>query len=50
MTSNENLEILCRQLINNRNYIIAANNGDTLGEAVIFAKLMSSDKDNQKKL
>jgi hypothetical protein len=25
MTSNENLETLCRQLTNNRNYIIAAN-------------------------
>ena len=45
--SNENLKTLCRQLVKIEIYM-AANNGDTLVEAVISAKWISPDQDNEK--
>jgi hypothetical protein len=37
-TSNEGLKTLCGQLVKKIEINMAANNGDTLVEAVIFAK------------
>jgi hypothetical protein len=42
VTSNENLKTLCRQLVKIE-INMAANNGDTLVEAVISAKRTSPD-------
>ena len=50
VTSNKNLKTLCRQLVKIEIILFVANNGNTLVEAVISAKRMSPDWDNQKKL
>ena len=50
VTSNENLKTLCRQLVKIEIILFAANNGNTLVEAIISAKRTSPDQDNQKKI